>query len=373
VWTPVSFPEGERSARPILASRFTPGVGWEAPAPISSETETVVARYALSVTMTQDGDGIVLWTEHDGAGTSVWTNRYTRSGGWGVAEAISELLPTNDNIGTFYDAQTAELATDREGHAIAIWVQDSGGRADIWTNRFVPATLGGLDRVVHILETQVLVLTVTTVVLAAALAVMFVSYRTLRRQDRPTEAVSSGERNTEPQDPSSGLVRRESPPNRGGAASAPPWRRWPANNAESRLTAKERILLHLLDFSKHSDAAEFPPELTSNGIGQAVGIDSRHVAQYIRPLVKEGLVRERTARVRGVAQRRKVYTLDAAGWQSATGIRERVLFLTVRVRDESGDRQATVAEILAATHGHRKLLDVMREVTEMGVVTLSAR
>jgi len=357
--------------RQVYASRFAPEVGWQVATALSKETGAVVVRDVRSVAMDPEGDGVVVWTEHDGARTSVWASHYARGRGWGDSETISEALPAVDSWVKHYWQMSAEVAMDREGRAIAIWSQSSGNRTEVWASRYIPPPPWESDLLS--LDAKVLVLVAANVVLAVGLTVLFVSHRTLRKRVRPREEIAAEGHNPDHRERGNRLVSKRTASHRGGAASPPGWRRWPANNAALRLTAKERILLHLLDFARHSNTTEFPPELTSTGIAMAVGIDGRHVAQYLRPLVKEGLVLEKTARVRGALQRRKVYVLDAEGWRSATGIRERVLFLTVRVRDESGDRQATVAEILAATHGHRKLLDVVREATEVGFVALSAR
>ncbi len=381
--------------RRVYASSFAPEVGWRVATVLNKETGAVVARDVHSAAMDPEGDGVVVWTEHDGARTSVWASHYVRGRGWGAAETISDLLPADDSWGNFYWQMSAEIAMDREGRAVAVWSQSSGNRTDVWVNHFLPTSLVGtglgaeewiideLDALegnlrdansaLLALEAKVLVLTVTNAVLAAGLSVVILSYRTLRKRVRSPEGTGPQGGSLDPRDRTNGAVRRANTSHPGGAASAPPRPRWPSNHGALRLTAKERILVHLLDFARHLNTTEFPPELASTGIAMAVGIDGRHVAQYLRPLVKEGLVLEKTARVRGALQRRKVYVLDAEGWRSATGIRERVLFLTVRVRDESGDRQATVAEILAATHGHRKILDVVREATEVGFVTLSGR
>lgn len=347
-----------------------------------------MAREVRSLAMDPKGNAVVVWTEHDGARTSVWASYYTRGLGWGVAELISEALPAVDMWVNFYWQMSAEVAMDQEGRAISVWSQSTGNRTDVWANRFLPPSalgsitdaLGALEedlrdanRGLIALDTKVLVLTVINVVLAAGLSVLLLSYRTLWKRVRSREEKTPEGNNPDPRDRSTEPVSQVQTSHARSAVSVPLRRRWPTNHSALRLTAKERILLHLLDFARHSNATEFPPELTSTGIAMAVGIDGRHVAQYLRPLVKEGLVVEKTARVRGALQRRKVYTLDAEGWRSATGIRERVLFLTVHVRDESGDRQVTVGEVLAVTHGHRKILDVVREATEMGFVTLSAR
>ena len=150
-------------------------------------------------------------------------------------------------------------------------------------------------------------------------------------------------------------------------------RRWPAKATSGpvRLTAKERILLHLQHFARYADASEVPPELTQGRIVEAAGIDRRHFAQYVHPLVRDGLVRERTAHVRGVVQRRRVYVLTEEGRIRALGVRDRIRSAVVRVRDASGVREVTVAEALLEARGTMSVLDILRESIETGVVDLT--
>ena len=147
-------------------------------------------------------------------------------------------------------------------------------------------------------------------------------------------------------------------------------RRWPAkgNPGWVRLTAKERILLHLLHYARYAEAPEVPPELTQGRIVEAAGIDRRHFAQYVQPLIRDGLVRVRTARVRSVVQRRRVYVLTEEGRSRALEVRDRVRSAVVRVRDASGLRDVTVAEVLLEAKGSMSVLDILRESIETGVV-----
>src|SRR3972149_1562814 len=112
-----------------------------------------------------------------------------------------------------------------------------------------------------------------------------------------------------------------------------------------RLTAKERILLHLLEHVKDAGAVEVVPEMTQEGISEAAGIDLRHFTQYVRPLVEEGLVRERTAHGKGDRQRRRVYALTEAGRMQAVRLRENLRAERVRVRDGDLTREMAVSEV----------------------------
>lgn len=139
-----------------------------------------------------------------------------------------------------------------------------------------------------------------------------------------------------------------------------------------QLTAKERILLHLFDYVKYAEAVEVPLAMTQEGIAGAAEIDVPHFTQYVRPLVREGLVRERMAHVKGIPRRRKVYDLTEAGRMQAVRLREKVRDEVVRVRDATGIREATVAQVLREASDRISLLEVVRQATEAGVVDLLA-
>lgn len=129
-----------------------------------------------------------------------------------------------------------------------------------------------------------------------------------------------------------------------------------------RPTVKERILLHLLERGGQADSIDAPEEATQPKIAEAVGIEHRHVSQYIRPLLAEGLLQERRAHVKGIPQRRRAYALSDGGRLAATRLRKSVESDRVRVRDASGEREATVAEIRSTFRG----IGILRIVREIG-------
>ena len=67
-------------------------------------------------------------------------------------------------------------------------------------------------------------------------------------------------------------------------------------------TVKEQIQLHLFDFNRFQDEYETPLEVTQEGIARAVGINVHHVTQYVRPLLSEEMLQERTPHSRGKAE-----------------------------------------------------------------------
>src|SRR3989304_3200383 len=103
--------------------------------------------------------------------------------------------------------------------------------------------------------------------------------------------------------------------------------------ASIELTVKERILIHLIEYAKYVDELEVPSAITQEGIARETGIDVPNFTQYVRPLIQEGLIRERMAHVKGVRRRRKVYDLTGAGRMATLKVRAKLKSETVRVRD----------------------------------------
>lgn len=139
-----------------------------------------------------------------------------------------------------------------------------------------------------------------------------------------------------------------------------------------RLTAKERILLHLLDHVKDREAIEVPPEMTQEGLASAAWVELRHLSQYLRPLIADEQVRERTSHVKGIRQRRRVYDLTEAGQHAAYRLRDRVKAETIQVRDVSGSRGETVATVLEKTGGKVGLLELVRRSAQPGPLDVEA-
>ncbi|MFQ5919538.1 MAG: AAA family ATPase, partial [Thermoplasmata archaeon] len=127
-----------------------------------------------------------------------------------------------------------------------------------------------------------------------------------------------------------------------------------------RLTVKERILLHLLPYGKYREAREVPRAVAQDGISAGCSTSQRHLSQYLRPLIEDGLLHERKAHIQGGRQRRKVYFLTREGRRRARGLRDQVMVTTLQVEDEEGTRELTVGEILAEAGSPATPLGILR-------------
>jgi DNA-binding MarR family transcriptional regulator len=92
----------------------------------------------------------------------------------------------------------------------------------------------------------------------------------------------------------------------------------------SAVTIGERILLHLSQFSKYSDNFDAPPEVSQDGIAEALRISRAHAAIELKKLKEFEEVSERLSHIRHGPTKRKVYFLTDKGESRAKNLRDYV-------------------------------------------------
>ena len=97
------------------------------------------------VALDPSGNAVAVWQQSDGTRDNVWSNRYTPSDGWGTAELIEA-----DNAG---DATLPQVAMDAGGNAVAVWQQWDGTRSNIWSNRYTPTVGWGVAELIEAEDT----------------------------------------------------------------------------------------------------------------------------------------------------------------------------------------------------------------------------
>ena len=136
------------------------------------------------------------------------------------------------------------------------------------------------------------------------------------------------------------------------------------------LTVKERIQLHLFNYTRFADAYEAPVEVTQGGIAKAVGIRVHHVPQYIRPLVSDGLVEERTSRIQRQPRRRKVYFLSGSGRLQVASLRNSLLREEVPLRMRSGEiERVPLSRVYHEDRRGATLSELLNELRSFGCVS----
>jgi hypothetical protein len=102
---------------------------WEEAEPIESLDEGDASR--PQVAMDPEGNAVAVWSQFDGMNDDIWSNRYTPSGGWDLAERIEGNDPG--------EARRPKVAMDPGGTAVAVWTQPDGVHVSIWSNRYTPS------------------------------------------------------------------------------------------------------------------------------------------------------------------------------------------------------------------------------------------
>jgi hypothetical protein len=112
----------------VLASR-APGGAFDTPVPIDSGIGASV-QPDLALAAGPTGQLFAAWVQNDGTGNlRLWVNRF--DGGWGAAQAIS---------GPSVILQGPSLAVDGAGNAIAVWTQSDGAFTSVYWNRYEPGS-----------------------------------------------------------------------------------------------------------------------------------------------------------------------------------------------------------------------------------------
>lgn len=137
------------------------------------------------------------------------------------------------------------------------------------------------------------------------------------------------------------------------------------------ITVKEKILLHLLNYSKYSDELEVPPEVTQQGIAQSIHALRPHVSLALKDFNNQNFVSERKANIQKGKRKQKVYFLKPEGMTNALGLRTRVENFKVRVRDRSGaEKVQKLGDLSKSTK--LGLIQVINSTSEDGTIDLGS-
>ena len=125
-----------------------------------------------------------------------------------------------------------------------------------------------------------------------------------------------------------------------------------------KITAYERILLHLDEFSRYEGEAEAPYAVSQNGIADRTGMLRSHIPRVVKKLIESGLVRQSTMRVRGGARSRRIYFLTWEGSQAARELRRELSSTQVKVQLPGGSRTVKISEVAALLAVRASMLDI---------------
>jgi hypothetical protein len=122
--------QSDNAGNRIWANRYTPTGAWGIAEPVRTDVAGLPASN-LQLAVDPRGNALIVWAQGGIAGSdAIWSNRYTPTGGWGIAESVR-----TDNMQRAYVPQ---VAIDPSGNALVVWQQDRSSFFDdnIWSNRF---------------------------------------------------------------------------------------------------------------------------------------------------------------------------------------------------------------------------------------------
>ncbi len=138
------------------------------------------------------------------------------------------------------------------------------------------------------------------------------------------------------------------------------------------LTSKDRVLLYLSDYPRMEARYELPSELAQESIASSTGIQRKHLPQYLKDLIGDGLVVQRKAHMKGMKQRMSGYYLSPNGFVRSRELRERIGDLVVPVGMNGKTVRMKVREIDDATSIHITLCDIVTEAVLKGTLEMSS-
>jgi DNA-binding MarR family transcriptional regulator len=138
-----------------------------------------------------------------------------------------------------------------------------------------------------------------------------------------------------------------------------------------QLSVNDRVLLHISRFATDIQPEEYPPDCTQAGIAVAVGISRTHVPRAVKGLMKDGLVTELTARVRGHERRMSIYVVSPEGLAAAEK-----LWQAVQAQEFSVLKDETVVRMtgrrIEDLVGRKRALTAVSQMRD-GVLTIDGR
>jgi len=131
---------------------------------------------------------------------------------------------------------------------------------------------------------------------------------------------------------------------------------------DTNFTAKEKVLVHLLDYYGKEEGYALPVELTQEGIAVRLHLKQNTVSYAVRKLVEEGLLREETRRIKNKKQKRKAYFLTEKGFKQGKKTKEKIANTEVDILPDREKSSIKLGEINAYFQTNLSLLEIIRRV-----------
>jgi len=137
---------------------------------------------------------------------------------------------------------------------------------------------------------------------------------------------------------------------------------------DTNFTAKEKILVHLLDHYGKNDGYALSATITQDGISERVGLKQNTVSYAVRSLTDDALVREETRRIKGKKQKRKAYFLTEEGVDEAEKIKNKVADTKIKAKLNGEEKRVRIGELNAYLNTNLSFVEILKKVEVEGKI-----
>ena len=103
------------------------------------------------------------------------------------------------------------------------------------------------------------------------------------------------------------------------------------------ISIQKRVLLHLAEYINSKDAFEVDYAISQPGIAEAIGIRLEHVSRSLKKLLDSGEIECRSAHIKGIFRRKRIYNLTQKGHAHVEEIKRWFNEKLIVVRDFDGE------------------------------------
>lgn len=132
-------------------------------------------------------------------------------------------------------------------------------------------------------------------------------------------------------------------------------------------TAKDKVVVHLLEYYEKKNKYPQPAEVTQEGIAECIESKQNTVSYAVRTLVKEGVLNERTTRVVGKRQRRKGYFLTDQGVEKARKKRKEMANERVKLNVDGEEKEVFVKDVNKYLNLNLSYIEILNRVENGGL------
>jgi|GEM_PF-2233342 Mn-dependent DtxR family transcriptional regulator len=144
-------------------------------------------------------------------------------------------------------------------------------------------------------------------------------------------------------------------------------------NPQTTLLLEQKVLIHLLDFTKHRGKFESPSGVTVIGISRALHVHPRILPPILEKLKSVKLVDEEWNWVVGCNAKKRVYYLTPTGVAEAKRILEDLKNRSVKIRHGTREFDAKFCDINSLLGLNLRTVEILCYMTEDGYIDLNQR